>query len=759
MYKRLLFGLLVCLTTGVVKAGTHQAPPPDRLTVNMLANTEQVLLNGYPAITPLEKAVAYPENWQFTEIATPNPLFGWVLRSEKNNTKQQAYRILVASNRSLLTEGSADLWDSGQVNSDQSVHIPYNGKPLEAGNVYFWKVKTWDNHGDESPYSNVSAFKTADSFSAYSTDRYPIQKADEHPIVLSRLDGSTFLADFGKASFGRPRLNLYSETGTDSVIVHLGEAIKGGRVNRSPGGTIRYSRFVITPRQGLNSYLIAIPPDKRNTGQQAVLMPKHIGEVTPFRYCEIENYTYPLQEKDVVRESAFYPFNEHDSHFHCSDTVLNQVWELCKYSIKATSFLGVYVDGDRERIPYEADALINQLSHYGVANDFSMARYTHEYLIRKPTWPTEWILQSILMAWEDYMYTGNTLSMAHFYEDLQAKSLIALADENGFISTRTGKVTPEVLKSIHFKGELRDIVDWPHTGILGLEKEEGGEIDGFVFTDINTVVNAFHYRALTLMANIAGVLGKTDDQTFYRERAEKLKKSFNAHLFDRKRGVYIDGIGTDHASLHANMFPLAFGMVPDMHVDGVLQFIRSRGMACSVYGSQFLLDGLYNAHDAEYGLQLLASTGERSWYNMIRLGSTITLEAWDNKYKPNLDWNHAWGAAPANLIPRKLMGIEPMLPGFEKIRVKPQPGTLASAEIKLPTIRGDVLVSFVNHPGESLRLDIDIPANTTAEVHLPFLHRKQTLLMDGQPIPYKRDGSFSVIEHVGSGKHSFVIER
>ena len=100
-----------------------------------------------------------------------------------------------------------------------------------------------------------------------------------------------------------------------------------------------------------------------------------------------------------------------------------------------------------------------------------------------------------------------------------------------------------------------------------------------------------------------------------------------------------------------------------------------------------------------------------------------------------------------------------MLPGFELIRIKPQPGTLASAEIKLPTIRGDVLVSFVNHPGDSFRLDIDIPANTTAEVHLPFLHRKQTLLMDGQPIPYKRDGSFSVIENVGSGKHSFVIER
>ena len=105
------------------------------------------------------------------------------------------------------------------------------------------------------------------------------------------------------------------------------------------------------------------------------------------------------------------------------------------------------------------------------------------------------------------------------------------------------------------------------------------------------------------------------------------------------------------------------------------------------------------------------------------------------------------------------MGIEPILPGFEKIRIKPQPGTLASAEIKQPTIRGDILVSFINHPNELFRLDIDIPANTTAEVHLPFFHRKQTILMDGQPIPHKRAGNFSVIENVGSGSHSFVLER
>ncbi len=759
MYIKKIILLTISYLSLLTTVNAHDPPVPYALTVNLLSQTEQIYINGYPATTPIDKAVSQRENFQFTEISTRRPFFGWIVPAGEENTLQTAYQLLVASKKDFLLKDSADLWDSGKVEDNSSANITYNGKQLESGKVYFWKVRTWDHRGEESGFSQISAFKTAGNLADYATDRYPIRKQDEYPVKISPIDETRYFADFGKASFGRIRVNLYSDTGTDTVVIHLGETEKNGEVNRSPGASIRYSQYKIGLDRGWKTYVVTIRPDKRNTGPQAVLMPEYIGEVTPFRYCEIENYKHPLQDKDLVRETAFYPFNDFDSHFHSSDTVLNQVWNISKYSIKATSFAGVYIDGDRERIPYEADALINQLAHYGVARDYSMARYTHEYLIRKPTWPTEWHLQSVLMAWEDYMYTGNKLSLEHFYEDLQAKTLIALSDEKGFISTRTGKVTPEVLQSIHFNGQIRDIVDWPHTGILGLEKEEGGETDGFVFTDINTVVNAFHYRTLTLMAQIAEVLGKTDDRKFYVERAARLKQSFNSYLFDKKRGIYIDGIGTDHASLHANMFPLAFGLAPEKQVDKLLEFIRSRGMACSVYGSQFLLDAIYDAHDAGYGLQLLTSTGERSWYNMIRVGSTITLEAWDNKYKPNQDWNHAWGAAPANLIPRKLMGIEPLEPGFRKIRIKPQPDSLKSAEIKHPTIRGEITVSFTNDPGQSFRLEATIPANTTADIYLPFYSRSQTVHLNGQPVKSRREGNFSVIENIGSGKWQLSVER
>jgi hypothetical protein len=109
---------------------------------------------------------------------------------------------------------------------------------------------------------------------------------------------------------------------------------------------------------------------------------------------------------------------------------------------------------------------------------------------------------------------------------------------------------------------------------------------------------------------------------------------------------------------------------------------------------------------------------KRSWMNMIRVGSTVTTEAWDEYYKPNLTWNHAWGAAPANIIPRRLFGIEPLEPAFRLIQIKPQPAELTNARLKLPTIRGSVECVW-ERQNDKYNLRITIPANTRARIWLP----------------------------------------
>ena len=73
-------------------------------------------------------------------------------------------------------------------------------------------------------------------------------------------------------------------------------------------------------------------------------------------------------------------------------------------------------------------------------------------MIYNPSWPTEWNLHIILMAWQDYMYTGNKEFLSKMYNELKNKTLINLAREDGLISTTTGKVTPDFLNSINING-------------------------------------------------------------------------------------------------------------------------------------------------------------------------------------------------------------------------------------------------------------------------------------------------------------------
>ena len=80
----------------------------------------------------------------------------------------------------------------------------------------------------------------------------------------------------------------------------------------------------------------------------------------PFRWIEIEGLPGELRPERVRRRAAFArTWDDQAAAFASSDEMLNQIWELCHYSIKATTFAGIYVDGDRERTAYEGDAYLN----------------------------------------------------------------------------------------------------------------------------------------------------------------------------------------------------------------------------------------------------------------------------------------------------------------------------------------------------------------------------------------------------------------
>ncbi|HEY1790699.1 MAG TPA: discoidin domain-containing protein, partial [Verrucomicrobiae bacterium] len=91
-------------------------------------------------------------------IDNPKPRLNWIILSKQRGDTQTAYQVLVASSKELLAAGKGDLWDSGQVQSNQSAGVEYAGNPLLSRATCFWKVRIWDRDGKPSDWSRPASW-------------------------------------------------------------------------------------------------------------------------------------------------------------------------------------------------------------------------------------------------------------------------------------------------------------------------------------------------------------------------------------------------------------------------------------------------------------------------------------------------------------------------------------------------------------------------------------------------------------------------
>jgi len=92
-------------------------------------------------------------------VEAASPRLSWALCSERRGQRQTAWQVLVAGSAEALAEGRGELWDSGKVESDRSVHVPYAGRRLRSRQRCFWKVRAWDADGREGPWSAAASWE------------------------------------------------------------------------------------------------------------------------------------------------------------------------------------------------------------------------------------------------------------------------------------------------------------------------------------------------------------------------------------------------------------------------------------------------------------------------------------------------------------------------------------------------------------------------------------------------------------------------
>ncbi|MEN8248853.1 MAG: family 78 glycoside hydrolase catalytic domain [Bacteroidota bacterium] len=94
-------------------------------------------------------------------IDIEKPRLSWKIKSAEKNVVQTAYHIQAALSLSDLKKGKNLVWTTGKVESDQSIHIEYEGEKLKSRQRIYWRIKVWTNKGASSWSSGQDFFEMA----------------------------------------------------------------------------------------------------------------------------------------------------------------------------------------------------------------------------------------------------------------------------------------------------------------------------------------------------------------------------------------------------------------------------------------------------------------------------------------------------------------------------------------------------------------------------------------------------------------------
>ncbi len=111
--------------------------------------------------SPPDKPLGLKTEYQVNPVGvdTSIPRFSWIVNDTVRGASQSAYRILVASSPGILNKNTGDIWDSGVIQSDESNLVSYGGSDLHSRQVCYWKVMTYDEFGQPSPFSDAATFE------------------------------------------------------------------------------------------------------------------------------------------------------------------------------------------------------------------------------------------------------------------------------------------------------------------------------------------------------------------------------------------------------------------------------------------------------------------------------------------------------------------------------------------------------------------------------------------------------------------------
>ena len=587
----------------------------------------------------------------------------------------------------------------------------------------------------------------------------PIKRMMELPAksVRKAAEG-TYIFDFGQNFAGWTKLTVNAPAGTKITIRTAEEIDKEGLLYTASTGV----------------YATKVEQTEVYTckgGGTEVWEPRFTYH--GFRFAEVTGLPF-APGPELLKGIVVYSSVEEEGNFLCSDDQMNRLHLLARWTL-ISNLHGVPTDCPaREKCGWLGDA--HAMVTFGIYN-YGMENFWIKYLydIRstgrdeakgsiykswrkqeprvKPagipymiapgkrlggTASPDWGTALVQVPWNLWLYYGNSSVLKEFYPDMKrwVNYVDELSDDN-IIDYGLG--------------------DWCPPGMI-------------VPTQIPVKVSstAFHYLDITIMEQVAALLGNKEDAKFFKERGTAVKEAFIRHFYDREKKSY--------GSQTANSIALEFGLVPDGEEKAVSDDIardskeKTDGfLSTGIFGISRVFGALSHYGNEQTAYDILTKKGYNSFGYMFSQYDATTL--WeilpvDSFYLKLADkWkdrshSHPMQGGYDKWYYENVLGICPdaLVPGFKQITLEPEMmGLLKWAKGEYKSGYG-VIKSDWEIDGKHFKWKISIPANTTAKIYIPA--EEKTVMegdkpaMNGNGIKFLKNENGKAIFLLGSGDYS-----
>ena len=477
-----------------------------------------------------------------------------------------------------------------------------------------------------------------------------------------------------------------------------------------------------------------------------------------FRYLAIKMDPEISIDK-VSAEFRSFPV-ERTGSFTCSDEELNQIWEVGRWTLQICAHdtwmdtpwreQTQYIAGDtRYDMRYSVYAFgsnIKLLHHYNILSGAFSQRHSEDRAMRSryptgyhlgPTTSTyipDYQLEWILMLQEYFMYYHDSRTIRQVYPNL--KDLIQyfqgyLTAERGLI----GKVPGWV------------VLDHPDTYPMDVDGE-------------NTGINCLYYGALNSAAWIArNIMADPNQAEEWEEMAQNMKISIQKYLWSEKDGAFKDGYQSTHITQQTQVYALKYGLVPEGDEAQVVAFSKSQGRSCEQSFSYWLLYTMFSEGEGQWALDYMRTY----WGGQMKQDDFNG--AWHEMWERWGSTSHSWCSGPTALLPEKILGVEPISPGWEQFKIQPCLYDLEWAEGVVPSVAGDISVKLRRlMKGEierGIEIEAVVPEKTSSLIYVPIQPSQNNVITVNDQEIWKdgeRLGGDSKISYISKSEDFIVFE-